>query len=94
VQRRRKRAPGQLAARSLDKIQSWSTLSYGMNTVLDKQQPAAEESRLIATFGACRIVKRADGRFDLAGGTPEDREQAQRWADTFLKPTERSKPQH
>src|SRR5450631_4434975 len=49
---------------------------------------SARDSELIATFGACRLLKCPDGRFEFSGGTPEDRAQAEKWARLFLRAPE------
>ena len=40
-------------------------------------------SRVIATFGAARLVRTADGRHELLGGTAEDSRQAREWCSLF-----------
>ncbi len=39
---------------------------------------------LVATFGRAQLVKRADGRFELRGGGPDERFEAREWASLFL----------
>ena len=39
--------------------------------------------RVIATFGAARLVRQADGRHELVGGTMADRTQAREWCSLF-----------
>ncbi len=42
------------------------------------------DSECIAQFGQARLVKRADGRYELRGGTPDDHAEAREWASLFL----------
>lgn len=42
-----------------------------------------ERGTVIATFGQAALVKRADGGYALAGGSPEDRIEAQEWISLF-----------
>ena len=45
----------------------------------------SRDAELIASFGSCRLLKLADGRFEFFGGTPEDRDKAEEWARMFLR---------
>jgi hypothetical protein len=49
---------------------------------IDWLRPADEE--LIAAFGEARLLRGLDGRFELRGGTPEDRTAANEWISLFL----------
>ncbi len=55
-----------------------------MNDIYDRHS-RTPEPELIAIFGAARLVWQADGRIELVGGTPEDRDQARAWAALFLQ---------
>ncbi len=50
----------------------------------DMYAPPPEE--LIASFGEAQLVKTLDGKIELRGGSPEDRAEADRWVEKFLKP--------
>lgn len=39
---------------------------------------------LIASWGAAELVRHLDGRYELRGGTPEDRQAAREWVSLFL----------
>ena len=47
-------------------------------------RPERRPEELIATFGEARIVRSLDGKLEIKDGSPEDREQAQTWMQTFL----------
>jgi hypothetical protein len=40
--------------------------------------------RLIANWGAAKLVRHLNGRYELRGGTPEDRQAAREWVSLFL----------
>jgi hypothetical protein len=42
------------------------------------------QSKTVARFGTARLVKAPRGRFQLVGGTTEDRLAAREWASLFL----------
>jgi hypothetical protein len=42
------------------------------------------QTRTVAHFGTARLIKTANGRFHLIGGTIEDRLAAKEWASFFL----------
>ena len=43
-----------------------------------------DEGDLINMFGNARLVKRPSGKFELLGGTAEDRTAAREWCSLFL----------
>lgn len=43
-----------------------------------------DEGETVASFGAARLVKKLNGRFELVGGTDEDRTAAKEWVSMFL----------
>lgn len=47
-------------------------------------RPARAEGETIATFGAARLVKNLDGKFQLIGGTPDDRAAVREWCSHFI----------
>ena len=47
-------------------------------------RPALLEGETIATFGDARLVKNLNGKFQLIGGTPDDRAAAREWCSHFL----------
>ena len=49
------------------------------------EDPPDRETEIIAIFGAARLVRHLNGRLELSGGSPEDRERARTWAVTFLR---------
>ncbi|MBM3823913.1 MAG: hypothetical protein FJ404_13690 [Verrucomicrobia bacterium] len=38
----------------------------------------------VATFGRARLVRAADGRLELRGGSEEDRARAREWISLFM----------
>ena len=42
------------------------------------------EGETMATFGNARLVKKLNGRFELRGGSPDDRRAAREWCSLFL----------
>jgi hypothetical protein len=46
--------------------------------------PSHLPGTIIATFGRARLVKQLNGTYELVGGTPEDREDAWKWIETFM----------
>ena len=43
-----------------------------------------ERGELIASWGEAELVRRVDGRYELRGGAPEDRQAAREWISLFL----------
>jgi hypothetical protein len=43
-----------------------------------------EAGELVATFGQARLMKLQDGRFELRGGSAEERFEAKEWASLFM----------
>jgi hypothetical protein len=43
-----------------------------------------ERGELIAGWGEAELVRHLDGRYELRGGSPEDRQQAREWCSLFL----------
>ena len=43
-----------------------------------------ERGELIAGWGEAELVRHLDGRYELRGGTPEDRQAAREWISMFL----------
>jgi len=56
-----------------------------MNRHTRRYLPPVQEEETIASFGDARIVKTLDGRLELVGGSPEDRQEARAWAGRFLR---------
>jgi hypothetical protein len=48
---------------------------------IDWLAPPQEE--LVASFGQARLVRLADGKTELRGGSPEDRAAAKEWISLF-----------
>jgi len=42
------------------------------------------DGEIVATFGNARLVKRLDCRFELRGGSDQDRAEAREWISLFL----------
>jgi hypothetical protein len=42
------------------------------------------DGELIASFGAARLVKQLNGKFQLLGGSAADRTEAKEWCSLFL----------
>lgn len=42
------------------------------------------DGEIVAAFGAARLVKRLDCRFELRGGSERDRAEAREWISLFL----------
>jgi hypothetical protein len=42
------------------------------------------DGELIAFFGEARLIKRLDRKFELRGGSPEDRCAAREWISLFM----------
>jgi hypothetical protein len=55
-------------------------MGLGTRTAL---RALAAEPRVIAVFGNARLVKRADGRHELLGGTAADHAEAREWCTLF-----------
>jgi len=45
--------------------------------------PGHSARRTIAAFGAARLVKQANGRHELVGGTADDQAAAREWCSLF-----------
>ncbi len=43
-----------------------------------------DKGEVVAHFGAARLVKRLDSKFELRGGTKEDTAAAREWISLFL----------
>ena len=43
------------------------------------------EPEVMAMFGKARLVRQLNGRIELLGGTPEERDQARAWVAAFLR---------
>ena len=43
-----------------------------------------QRGELIASWGDAELVRHFDGRYELRGGTPEDRQAAREWISMFL----------
>ena len=43
-----------------------------------------ERGELIASWGEAELIRHLDGRYELRGGTPEDRQAAREWISMFL----------
>jgi hypothetical protein len=43
------------------------------------------ETELIAGVGGARLLKWLDGRFEIRGGTEEERKQLKEWSEVFLE---------
>lgn len=44
----------------------------------------ANEGELVALFGQAKLVKRPDCKFELRGGTKDDRASAREWISMFM----------
>ncbi len=53
-------------------------------TALCFAEASAETGILIATFGAAALIKTVEGGYALAGGSTEDRSEAQEWISLFM----------
>jgi hypothetical protein len=42
------------------------------------------DGEIVAAFGSARLVKRLDSRFELRGGSEQDRAEAREWISLFL----------
>lgn len=42
------------------------------------------QEELVASFGGARLVRKLDGRYELRGGTANDRQRAREWISLFL----------
>ena len=42
-----------------------------------------DEGRVIATFGQARLLKYLDGKYELRGGSDEDRQAVKEWISLF-----------
>ena len=54
-------------------------------TSFQRRVAARTEHELVATFGEAQLVRDTSGRFELKGGSEEDRQQARLWARMFLR---------
>ena len=41
------------------------------------------QEEVVAAFGQAQLVRSLDGKLELRGGTPEERQQAQEWVSKF-----------
>ena len=57
-----------------------------MSDFLD-QNFRRNEPEVMAIFGEARLVRQLNGRIELLGGTPTDRDQAREWVAAFLQGT-------
>jgi hypothetical protein len=55
-------------------------ISFGARTILQVFRAGHE---VVAGFGAARLVRRADGRHELLGGTAADHAEAREWCSLF-----------
>lgn len=46
--------------------------------------PFMEQGEVIAIFGQAKLVKTADQKYELRGGSEEDRGEAREWISMFL----------
>ena len=53
-----------------------------LNRLLEFLQ--AENGEIVARFGDARLVRHLNGRYELRGGTPYDRQQVREWCSMFL----------
>jgi hypothetical protein len=44
------------------------------------------EHQVLAIFGEARLVRTLDGQLELRGGSDQNREDAQRWIERFMRP--------
>ena len=44
------------------------------------------ETEVLTSFGEAKIVKHLDGRLEIVGGTPEERDEVSVWMRQFLQP--------
>ena len=42
-----------------------------------------DRGKLVASFGAARLIRHRDGRWDLSGGSPTDHAAAREWCSLF-----------
>ena len=59
-------------------------MSLHMNTSSLLARLCGSEGETIAVFGDARLVKHLDGKFELRGGTADDRRAAREWCSLFL----------
>jgi hypothetical protein len=45
--------------------------------------PFADEGKVVASWGAARLIKRLDGKHELRGGSEQDRRDAKEWLAMF-----------
>ena len=45
--------------------------------------PFKDEGEVIASWGRAQLIKYLDGRTELRGGSPQDREKARKWMSLF-----------
>jgi hypothetical protein len=46
--------------------------------------PFRDEGELIASWGDARLIKFLDGKYELRGGSDQDRAEAREWISTFM----------
>ena len=55
-----------------------------MKHIHDVEYLRRQRGELIAGWGEAELVRHLDGRYELRGGTPEDRQAAREWISMFL----------
>ncbi len=60
----------------------WQTAR--MKTINLLEYMRHQRGKLIACWGEAELVRHLDGRYELRGGTPEDRQAAREWVSLFL----------
>jgi hypothetical protein len=56
----------------------------GMKTIHVLEFLRRQRGEIIASWGDAELVRRLDGRYELRGGTAEDRQAAREWVSLFL----------
>jgi len=56
-----------------------------MNRHLRRYAESAEEAEVIAVFGEAQLLRHANRRLEIRGGTEAERAQARNWAARFLR---------
>ncbi len=60
----------------------WQTA--GMKTIYLFDYLRRQRGERIACWGRAELVRNLDGRYELRGGTPEERQAAREWMSLFL----------
>ena len=55
-----------------------------MKTIYILEYLNRQRGELIASWGDAELVRHLNGRYELRGGTPEDRQAAREWMSLFL----------